>query len=72
MTVAKVIRNGYTSKDNTADDYKFVDDEFIAKYNIKPPSTAHTFTPAIGEEEVVHNTEELEPSVCGVLDFFPG
>jgi len=34
--------NRYTTKDKIANDHKFVDREFIAKYKITLPSSTHT------------------------------
>lgn len=72
MTVAKVIRNGYKDKDNPADDYSFVDEEFITKYKIKRPSgpNADTVVQENGREDVFRNNEsEPQASVRGVSTF---
>ena len=68
MTVAKVIHNSYKDKDNPADDYSFVDEEFIIKYKIKPPSTSapNTVAPVNRGEAATRNPEESQPSLCAV------
>jgi hypothetical protein len=62
VTVTRAVRNSYATKDKISDDYKFVDDELIDRYNITTPSTARN-TQTVEMREAARDGEETQSAV---------